>query len=69
MEKSLSIIELKHIFSNMKHLRTKVDDKADEKWAGPGAERAVISGAKSTRWLVISGMPQGHWARTRSHLY
>lgn len=36
MEKSLSIIELKHIFSNMKQLPTKVDDKAGEKWAGPG---------------------------------
>lgn len=36
MEKSLPVVELKHIFSNVKQLPTKVDDdKTGEKWAGP----------------------------------
>lgn len=55
----MPVVELKRIFSNMKQLPTKADDKTGEKWLDQGAKRAVISDAKFTWWPVIGGLPQG----------
>lgn len=59
MEKSLPSVEIKHIFSNMKQLPTEVQDKASERWAGPGAEMPVLSGAKWSgyQWHVSGSHP------------
>lgn len=59
MENSLPIVEIKHIFSNMKQLPSKVDDKTSERWAGPGAEMAMLSGGKWSgyQWPVSGTHP------------